>query len=185
MAERELTKERLQELLEYDPLTGVFTWRVDRFCGGDHKATRVRAGDVAGCKNQNGPHRKRDGERRTYIRITIDGCGYSAHRLAHLYVTGQWPPEDIDHEDLDGLNNRWTNLRPCTQTLNNANTIAPGNNTSSHKGVSWDRLHKKWCALIQQQGVRYRLGYFDDPEDAAAAYAAKAKELFGEFARVA
>lgn len=97
-----LTAESLRELLHYDPQTGIFTWRVTR---GNLKACS-RAGSM-----------KEDG----YIRVCIGERRYHAHRLAWLYVTGDWPVEEIDHINRNKADNRFTNLRPATRSTNEQN----------------------------------------------------------------
>ena len=66
-----LTQERLKELLQYDELTGVFTWAV--FKG------RVTPGDIAGTPHTQG-----------YLQLKIDGVRYFAHRLVWLYIHGKF-----------------------------------------------------------------------------------------------
>jgi hypothetical protein len=50
------------------------------------------------------------------------------------------------------------------------------------KGVHFEEWSGRWRAEIQHKRKRFKLGRFDTREEAAAAYAAKARELFGEFA---
>jgi hypothetical protein len=88
----------------------------------------------------------------------------------------------VDHWDHDGLNNRRSNLRVCSQTQNLGNTIKRENTTSRYKGVSWHRAGNKWMAQIRFQSSRAYLGSFVDEKDAALAYNRAAQELFGEFA---
>lgn len=88
----------------------------------------------------------------------------------------------IDHKDRDGLNNQKTNLRLCTQSQNRANTGLFKNNTSGFKGVWYRKERRKWAALLSHNGKKYRLGLFDNPEEAGKAYLKKAKEIYGEFA---
>jgi hypothetical protein len=164
----DLTQARLRELLTYDPATGIFTRCVGR--GG------VRAGSVAGCvweKGANGP----------YLRISIDGRQYSAHRLAFLWITGEFPPDDVDHIDGDGLNNRLGNLRAATRTQNLANRRRHKNNTSGFKGVSFHKRERRFRAKIQVGGKTQNLGSFDTAESAHAAYCAAAEKTHGAFAR--
>jgi HNH endonuclease len=158
-----LTAERLRELLHYDPATGVFTWRVTN-------SNRAPAGHVAGSPNKRG-----------YIAIGIAGKTYYAHRLAWLYMTGSWPEDDVDHRDLDKSNNRWSNLRPATRSQQIANTKARKTNRCGLKGVCERR--GRYMATITKNGEQYYIGDFPSPEMAAAAYEAKAKALFGEYAR--
>lgn len=93
---------------------------------------------------------------------------------------------EVDHRSNDGLDNRRNNLRIATHTKNKWNrepqAVAAGR-TSSYKGVFLDRTHGRFKSQIQCEGRRISLGYFSNPEDAASAYDAKARELHGEFAR--
>ena len=161
----ELTQERLHELLDYDPKTGEFRWRVRKKRG--HKA-----GDIAGYRTQS--------ERWS---ICIDGRDYPAHQLAWFYVTGEWGRPVIDHRDGNSLNNRLSNLRVSSHSNNVANRGRPRSNTSGLKGAFFDRRRGHWTAEITKDGRRYYLGSFATAEDAHSAYAAKARELVGEFAR--
>lgn len=162
-----LTAARLRELLSYDPDTGVFTWLVNR-------GRMAKAGNIAG-------HRTKDG----YCHMRIDGKDYMAHRLAWLYMTGQWPTSTIDHADVDPGNDRWANLREATIGQNLANRRKPPSNTSGFKGVTWHSECRCWMASIKCQRRRFYLGLFDDPREAHAAYVAAAVTHFGEFARAA
>jgi len=92
---------------------------------------------------------------------------------AHLFV---------DHRDNNGLNNRRSNLRPCTNTENTHNRRGVRNTSSKYKGVYWSKWHNKFKACITADGKRYYLGYFKSEIAAAKAYDKKAIELFGEFA---
>lgn len=168
----DLTQSRVRELLDYDPETGIFIWRVDRVA---NRRVIKAAGSVAGCVMKV--------KKNSYRVIKINDRQYSAHRLAWLLVTGSWPERDIDHRDGDGLNNRWRNLREATSAQNSANRRLSRNNTSGAKGVSWRTDLGKWKATIEVARRRRHLGFFVDKADAAAAYEAAAMEHFGEFAR--
>jgi hypothetical protein len=91
--------------------------------------------------------------------------------------------EKVDHIDLDGLNNRRSNLRLATSTENARNQRIRKNNMSGYKGVCWDKINQKWVAQIRLNGKSKHLGLFDTPEAAHRAYCAAATEYFGEFAR--
>ncbi len=157
-----LTAERLRELLHYDRITGLFTYRVTR-------GNRV-AGSVAGSLC--------DG----YIHIKVDNVLHKAHRLAWLYMTGEWPVEEIDHEDRCRSNNVWYNLRPATKSQNQANRGRNVNNKSGFKGVHFHRLTGKWAAALTCGGARMHLGLFNTPEEAHEVYSGKIKESFPQFA---
>jgi hypothetical protein len=161
-----LTAERLRELLSYDPETGVFRWRVTR--GGT-----ARAGTVAGAS-------RRDG----YVLISIGNVRYLAHRLAWLWVTSTWPPDEVDHKNGDPSDNRLENLRPATRSQNNANVRAQKNNRAGLKGVCFDgRYRLPYEARIYTNGQKRVIGRYTTPEAANAAYAAAAQQHFGAFAR--
>lgn len=159
----DLTQTRLQELLHYDPITGVFTRLVST-------SNRANVGDVAGTVN------KGDG----YRYISVDGHRYAAHRLAWLYTHGHWPVGLLDHADTDGDHNAIHNLRPADHSTNGANRGKNTNNSSGFKGVL---AHKrKFRAKIKVNRQIIYLGLHSTPEQAAAAYDAAAITHFGEFA---
>lgn len=91
---------------------------------------------------------------------------------------------DVDHKDRNRLNNQKWNLRLATRTQNNANSKKRDGCTSRFKGVYWHSQNHNWVSNIKKHGVRFSLGSFAREEDAALAYNAAARELFGEFARV-
>jgi hypothetical protein len=94
------------------------------------------------------------------------------------------PTIRVDHKNCDGLDNRRENLRIATILQNNANTSKHSDGSSMYKGVSWDTINSKWKAQVRHKGKNYNLGRFTSEEDAAIAYNDKAKEFFGEFARL-
>lgn len=167
MTKPSLTAERLRACLVYDAETGVFTYRIVR-----HYLQKL--GAVAGAKHGNG-----------YLRIVIDGGHHYAHRLAWLYVYGEWPSKNIDHINGDRSDNRIANLRDATQGMNLCNKRIQSNNRCGLKGVSWHRAAGKWIAQIGVRGEHVYLGLFESPEDAHQAYCQAAQKLHGEFARAA
>lgn len=162
----QLTAEKLRSLLAYDASTGVFTWLVTHH--------RIVAGDIAGQGHPEG-----------YWQITIEGRKYLAHRLAWLYVHGEWPKGELDHENLDRCDNRLGNLRPASRAQNSRNTAIRSTNTSGFKGVSFVKAELRWRATITVDGKQHYLGRFDAPEDAHDAYVEAAARFHGEFARAA
>jgi hypothetical protein len=158
-----VTRARLRALLYYDAQTGEFHWL-------KRMSARIRAGDLAGTLTEDG-----------YRRIWIEGRQYRAHRLAWLYMTGEWCPLLIDHRDGNPSNNRWSNLRKATLSQSNANRRVPRNNRCGLKGVS--RKGSGWRAAIHKNKRKHYLGIFPTPQAAHAAYVTAARKLFGEFAR--
>lgn len=108
------------------------------------------------------------------------GGGYSTQRL-HTFLTG-W--DRVDHIDGDGLNNQRSNLRPASALENNQNARKHTAGYSQYKGVSWCKREGRWFAQIQHQRKHRHLGYHASEADAAIAYDAAARELFGSFARL-
>lgn len=88
----------------------------------------------------------------------------------------------VDHKNQDSLDNRRENLRFCSNSQNMANQGLYQNNSSGLKGVDWHASRQKWRSYIRFKRKKIYLGSFDVKQDAADAYDAKARELFGEFA---
>jgi hypothetical protein len=110
--------------------------------------------------------------------------GKKTHVSMHRLITGAMPGQDVDHINRDGLDNRRSNLRLCTRSENNANSVGHVScRKSRFKGVC---LHKggRWAAYIRgREGHRY-LGLFDREVDAAHAYNCAALASWGQFARL-
>lgn len=160
--------DRVRELFDYAPESGVLSWRV--------RNGKMLPGSVAGVV-------RGDGQRI----VGIDGISYRAHRIIWLWMTGSDPAgKQVDHEDTDRGNNRWKNLRLATNAENSRNRSAQSNNKSGDglKGA-YQMWNGTWYSRIWDGSRDVYLGTFPSEADAHAAYAAKAKELFGEFARAA
>lgn len=161
----------LRELLNYDPETGIFVWKVDPRRGVKRKGT------VAGT-NKNG-----------YVFIGIpDYWQIQAHRLAWIYMYGPTVGgAEIDHADGNRSNNAISNLRLATRLQQNQNRRVQSNNRSGLKGAYYHAAHKgkKWRTQIKVEGKLIFLGYYRTAEEAHAAYQKAAAHHFGEFARVA
>jgi len=104
-------------------------------------------------------------------------------KFMHREILGINDPKVFtDHINRNGLDNRRKNLRTCTIVENNRNHPSRKGSSSKYKGVSWNKKHNKWVAMIEKNRVNYYLGCFCDEKNAAIAYNQKAKELFGDFA---
>lgn len=146
-----ISAEELRELLDYDLDTGIFTRKA-------RTSTRVNVGDLAG-------HPDKDG----YLRLSLNGKRYKSHRLAWLYVHGEWPEGEIDHINGIRTDNRASNLRVVSRSENMKNTALPVTNTSGFLGVTWLKDRKKWLAQIMVNGKCKNLGRFSDLNKAVIA----------------
>lgn len=157
---RELTVDRLKELLRYESETGKFFWL---------KTTRVtRADGEAGSVRVIG-----------YRGITIDGVTYYAHRLAWLYVNSEWPKRNIDHRNGDRDDNRIENLADVTSSQNSHNTMRLGpNNSTGFRGVA--RYRDKFISQGSFEGKAYAFTMRDTPEEAYEDYKKRYIEHFGK-----
>lgn len=155
-----ITQQRLQELLSYDPKTGLFINLTQR-------QGPAKKGSIAGTKRLDG-----------YIAIQIDGKLYSAHRLAWLYTYGSLPEKDLDHINEIKDDNRIVNLRLATHQQNQQNRSKPyKNNSSGLLGIYWNKQNKKWRAIIEINGKNKHLGYFNTAEQAHDAYLKGKREI--------
>jgi HNH endonuclease len=112
-----LTADELRDLLDYDPDTGIFQWKV-------RASKRVKPGMVAGTV-------KREG----YRTISIKRKHFLAHRLAWFWMTDIWPSE-IDHINRTPDDNRWSNLREATRSVNMRNTTVVRKNSSGYRNIT-------------------------------------------------
>ena len=142
---------RLRQLLSYDSETGVFTWKINI-------GKRIRAGSVAGTTHHSG-----------YNCIIIERSHYTAHRLAWLYFYGEWPSGVIDHINGDKFDNRISNLRDVSRSVNQQNRRkAAKNSKTGMLGVS--QAGSVFVANIMVDGKTVRLGRYETAELAHAAY---------------
>jgi hypothetical protein len=102
-----------------------------------------------------------------YAYIGIEGHNHLAHRLAWLYVHGEWPTE-IDHIDRNRMNNAISNLRSVSKAENR-------HNVPTLKG--YQQRGRRYWARITAFGERRSLGVFDTPEAATEAYRRAKLEL--------
>jgi hypothetical protein len=182
------SQEFLLSVLEYDPETGVLRWLLREpnsrsnvaFNKIVNRLEERRAGGLI--ETNNGTF---------YLTVGIKFEGklrfYLAHRLIWKMVTGEDPTGAVDHEDLDGTNNRWINLREATHGENKWNGKVYRNNKSGFKGVIFVGGGMPWAAYYYARGNRAprRLGRYPTAESASEAWLAEAKKERGEFMRAA
>lgn len=164
-SKQNITHERLLKALDYNPETGVFTRKLS---GRGYRISDKIVGYV-----------RKD----LYVQICVDYKLYLGHRLAWFYMTGEWPPETVDHINGDKSDNAWANLRLASLTQNNFNVGKPKTNSSGYKGVSFGK-DGRYRANISINNKTVYLGNFSTAEEAYACYCRKAVELHGEFANL-
>ena len=160
-----ITQAYLKEIVTYDNESGEFRWRITRL--------KAKAGKLAG--NVHKPS--------GYRQIKIDGHVYHAHRLAWLYVHGEWPQHLIDHIDGNRDNNALSNLRAATDAESSRNRGIQKRNKSGYKGVRWHAPSGRWNARIIVDYKEIYLGLFDDPYEAHLAYREASKRYHGAYGR--
>jgi hypothetical protein len=145
-----ITQKELKELLQYNENTGIFTWLCD-------KGTNKVKNKIAGSIHSGG-----------YLTIRINRKRYLAHRLAWLYIYGEWPKNQIDH--INGIrdDNRIENLRNVTTRENQQNRKEHRN--GKLVGCNFHKPAKKWRAHIQINGKQIYLGLYNTEQDAHEAY---------------
>lgn len=159
--EKNITAEQVRKLFSCDPEKGELRWA--------YKAPkcRIRIGDIAGCKYSCG-----------YVVTKINMKSFAVHRLIWIWVYGKWPDGDIDH--INGIrdDNRISNLRDVTKTINNENQTRPHiDNKHGILGASWIESRKSYYVSIQVRGKTRFLGLTRDPEDARNRYLEAKRKL--------
>lgn len=156
-----ITHEYVTKTYNYDELTGSFTYLKSAGCR--------KAGDEVGwVDSSNGISYRVTKVNREKVRL---------HRLAFFYVNGRWPNQ-IDHINGNGLDNRLENLREVFGNENNMNTRILKNNKSGIHGVSWHARICKWQSQITQHKKQIHLGYHDSFFEACCARKS-AEKMFG------
>lgn len=151
LSDKKLTHGMLLHILNYDPATGIFTWK-------EKLSNRGEIGSEAGCVRRLG-----------YISIGIYGTLYLAHRLAWFYVYGKWPTNNIDHINGNTSDNRINNLRNITQQNNSINTKLSKNNKTGVVGVCYDKCRNKYKATIMKDRKTVNIGRYTTKLEAAKA----------------
>jgi hypothetical protein len=165
-----LTADELRQRLDYDPKSGLFWWKERP---GNNWWNSTFAGGPAGWLSGRG-----------YIYINVHRRSYRAHRLAWLWMTGEWPTEEIDHIDGDPLNNTWKNLRQATRNENSRNRHVQANNiTTGIRGITYSSRRSQWIVRVMADKHSHFGGWFNDLESAKLARNTLVRRLHGAFAR--
>lgn len=161
------SQKQLQELLNYNPVSGVLIWR---YRSGNNSFNARDAGTSAFCTPM----------RNGYLCGRISGKTYYAHRIAWKWLYGTEPPF-LDHINHDRADNRINNLRAVSKQENCRNVSMGKRNSSGQVGVIWENSRNRWRAEIKIDGRIYSLGRFVTFDSAVKARkAAEAKYGFHE-----
>lgn len=164
-----LDSEYVRSVLDYNPDTGVLSWKPRKTETRTGKTWNSRyAGKEAGTIQGSG-HRN----------LCLLGEKWLAHRIAWLHYYGEWPSGIVDHINQDPADNRIANLRESSWGENVGNSQCRADNTSGVKGVYWHKTAKRWHACIGTDGAVVSLGYFDDIEDAREARCQAEQKYWG------
>lgn len=156
----EVSALELQSLLAYDPQTGIITW-------GKNPPRSVKSGGIAGSPTNTG-----------YIRVTVYGRDYQAHRIAWAMHYGEWPKNVLDHINGIRSDNRISNLRLSSDRDNQCNQIKHRNGglVGATKVVG---CKNRWKAKIKINGVCVHIGSYSSEKEASTAYLERKRLLEG------
>ena len=154
-----MNREIVCEFLDYDPETGKLTWKErDRKWFSSDKSYHwwnvMFAGKEAFTSLSKAGY---------YVGSILDRQ-YKAQRIIWLYMTGEWPEDEVDHIDHNKRNNRWVNLREASTKENGKNKSKLVTNTSGQTGVYWDQQTQKWRSFITVDEKKICLGRYDSYE---------------------
>lgn len=163
----------LSEVLEYFPESGCFIWKVRPSTMFDESVGKIIRSKEWAANKWNSRYAGKPALTKVltggYLGGSIFNRGVRAHRVAWAMFYGKWPEGEIDHINGNPADNRITNLRDVSHAVNMRNQRRYSNSSSGVIGVCWQANVSKWSAEIQCDGVREKLGFFVDFEDAVAA----------------
>lgn len=172
----------LHELLIYEPETGKLFWKkrdISMFVfDADRHTTKREYSAERACNKWNTRYAGKEAMTAVngngYMHGGINGRNMQAHRIVWEMATGR-VPEMLDHINGNRIDNRLSNLREATPTLNSSNRTFAINNKSGVIGVCWNAGRKAWQGQVRMNNKQYNLGLFKTKEEAKAAR--KAAEL--------
>jgi len=153
----------MRQILEYDANTGKLKWKKREEWTFIPRAGRSPS-HMANAWNAcfSGKDAFTAIAKNKYIRGSINGAGFYAHRVAWAIHFGMWPESDIDHVNGVRDDNRICNLRSVDRRENMKNRQMSSNNTSGIMGVSYSNRHKLWSAQIGDTHI----GWFSSKQEA-------------------
>lgn len=170
MAKLKLNLEYLKDCLSYDCDTGIFVWNERPRSHFKYEKlwldwNKRWSGKEAGWIEKS----QSNTTKTSYRKISINGENYKAHRLAWVFITGDWPTGMMDHINGDGLDNSRLNLRDVSNQENTKNQSRRKDNKSGITGVGWQKAIGKWYANGRINDQLQHLGFYDNIFEAACA----------------
>jgi hypothetical protein len=174
----ELTAEIARELLTYNPDTGKLFWKERPAKYFKKPKWHMKSWNARYAGKEALAYARKDysSSLRKSVKITgLDGRvfnkTYLAHRIIWLIYYGEWPKNQIDHINQDPTDNRIKNLRDVTNLENHQNLSLHPDNKTGYTGVYFYKAQNKYAAIVQANGVKKWLGYYDTVKEAAEARA--------------
>jgi hypothetical protein len=154
-----ITQEIAKKYTDYNPETGIFTWKKRDYIDGEdpryiNRFNRNMAGKVAAGRHSEG-----------YLIARIDGVNVKLHRLAWIYHYGV-EPDIIDHINGVRNDNRIENLRNIKKHENNWNQGIRKDNKTGYSGLHWNNQIGKWHVRLGHKNIAHHVGFFDDFDEA-------------------
>lgn len=112
------------------------------------------------------------------IKFNISGFGYAHYSGKYLHKMIKPSSEVVDHINGDKLDNRRSNLRVVTRSLNRVNSKMQ-RNKSGFRGVYWRPDRNHWIARMNAGGKYHYIGSFKTKLEAAMAWDKFATEYCG------
>lgn len=137
----------------YDSVTGLITARQDYGPKNNKKAK----GDVCGFLHQG------------YLVVNVNNKRFYLHRVCWFLHFGTWPTSVLDHINGNPTDNRISNLREVTQSVNCRGYKSVSKNSSSkYRGVT--KVKNRWRAQLNVPNSNTHIGYFSSEVEAALAF---------------
>lgn len=158
------TLELFTKALNYNPITGLFTWS-DNVRDFNNK---YYPDEIAGTINDKG-----------YRILTVKGHKLLAHRLVFYFMTNKYPTPNqvVDHINHIKDDNSYANLRLTTIQQNNLNKTLAKNNSTGIQGVWYCQRRQQYIAQIRKKGYKRWERKFDTLGEAECARNKQLKKM--------